>query len=128
MYCFSECYLNSRDCQMSLTDFRVAKCLSSLYADVIWHWLSTNNRHSLLNLPLPVFLWTKTDKVNNGQNKKKLDYGCLKRLNLQQILRFSITFFVMFVASSGLYSIQITMFVHWYNQLHFYTHFYYFSF
>ena len=34
----------NRDSQMSLTDFRVARCLGSLNADVIWHRLSTNTR------------------------------------------------------------------------------------
>ena len=28
---------------MSLTDYREARCLGSLYAGVILHWLSTNN-------------------------------------------------------------------------------------
>ena len=28
---------------MSLTDLRVARCLSSLNADIVWHQLSTNN-------------------------------------------------------------------------------------
>ena len=41
MYSFSEIYIK-RDCQMSLTDFRVARCLVSSYADAILHWLSTN--------------------------------------------------------------------------------------
>ena len=35
--------LLNRDCKMSLTDYRDARCLGSLYAGVILHWLSTNN-------------------------------------------------------------------------------------
>ena len=48
-YSFSECYIN-RDCQMSLTDFRVARCFGSSYADVILHWLSTNNWKPFINV------------------------------------------------------------------------------